>query len=87
MTPILLEYFIIKTLRIAKGCPCQNGIMERYWKTLQIELIDRLHIQDESSIRYFCNIYKNYYNEIRHHQGIFSFVPSEPSQKKVIISN
>jgi hypothetical protein len=25
MTPILLEYFDIKTLRIAKGCPWQNG--------------------------------------------------------------
>lgn len=87
MTPILHKYFDIKTLRITKGCPWQNGIMERYWKTLQIELVDRLHIQDESSIRYFCNIYKQYYNETRPHQGIFGFVPSEPSQQKASISN
>jgi transposase InsO family protein len=61
--------------------------MERYWKTLQIELVNRVHIQDESSMRYFCNIYKSYYNETRPHQGLFRNVPLEPNQQKKIITN
>ncbi|MGK0366905.1 MAG: hypothetical protein ACI9QD_000035 [Thermoproteota archaeon] len=42
-----------------------------------MELVDRLHIQDESSIRYFCKIYKTYYNEIRPHQDLLGDVSSD----------
>jgi len=36
-----------------------------------------LHIQNEASIRYFCNKYKKYYNEKRPHQGINGDNPIE----------
>jgi hypothetical protein len=60
--------------------------MERYWKTIQVELINRLHIKDESSIRYFCSIYKKYYNETRPHQALLGSQPSRESQKRPTLS-
>ncbi|MBT8374260.1 MAG: hypothetical protein KJN80_05045 [Deltaproteobacteria bacterium] len=44
--PILIDYFNIKTFRIASKSPWQNAVMERYWKSLQVECIFRLHIQN-----------------------------------------
>lgn len=75
--PIMIEYFDIQTLRISPRCPWQNGTMERYWKSLQEELIFRLHIQDELSIKYFCSKYRRYYNDTRPHQGILGETPSQ----------
>ena len=74
--PIMMEYFTIKTLRTIPRSPWQNGFIERFWRTLQNELVDRIHLKDESSVRYFCNLYIEYYNEIRLHQGILGARPS-----------
>jgi hypothetical protein len=60
--------------------------MERYWKTIQVELINRLHIKDESSIRYFFSIYIKYYNETRPHQALLGSQPSRESQKTPTLS-
>ncbi len=79
---IMLDYFEIKTLKITQRCPWQNGFIERYWKSLQHELIFRLHIQNESSLRYFCNKYEIYYNETRPHQGILGKTPSQTNKIK-----
>ena len=59
--------------------------MERYWKSLQKELIFRLHIQDESSIRYFGIKYLSYYNKVRPHQGICGETPSQKREKNTQI--
>ncbi len=50
---------------------------------LQIEIVNRLHIQDESSIRYFCCRYKSYYNGIRPHQGICGEIPSQSREESL----
>ena len=84
---VMKEYFDIKTLRITPGSPWQNGFIERYWKTLQEELIDRLHIKDETSIRHFCSKYQKYYNGIRPHQGILGQTPSKLKIENSIIIN
>ena len=62
--PILLEYFEIKTLRIDKGCPWQNGICERFMRTFKSDLLHRIILA-----------YKNYYNKVRPHHGIEGKVP------------
>jgi len=85
--PIMLDYFNIQILRISSGCPWQNSVMERYWKTLKEELIFRLHLQDESSIRYFCNKYRGYYNEIRPHQGISGKSPIQLKTMESPVTN
>ena len=78
------NYFGIKTLRIIPKSPWQNGIIERFWKTLQVECISRLHIQNEASVKYFCNEYKNYYNEKRPNQGLDGQTPKE---NRIVASN
>ncbi len=84
---IMVEYFEIEVLRITSRCPWQNGVIERYWKSLQEELICRLHIQNESSLRYFCNKYEIYYNEIRPHQGILGKIPGQMNKAKSLIQD
>ncbi|MBT8374681.1 MAG: integrase core domain-containing protein [Deltaproteobacteria bacterium] len=81
---VFKDYFGIKTLRITPKSPWQNGIIERFWKSLQVECIWRLHIQNEDSIRYFCHEYKNYYNKIRPHQGLDGGTPKEV---RIVASN
>ncbi|OFZ26638.1 MAG: hypothetical protein A2381_16735 [Bdellovibrionales bacterium RIFOXYB1_FULL_37_110] len=61
--------------------------MERYWKTLQEELIFQLHLQDESSIRYFCNKYRGHCNEIRSHQGISGKTPIQFKTMELPVTN
>lgn len=84
VVPVLKDYFDIKVLRINPKSPWQNGVIERFWKSLQVECVYRLHIQSEASIKYFCSKYKKYYNEIRPHQGLAG---GTPKKIKVISSN
>ena len=79
---IFIEYFEIEVLRIRKGCPWENGKMERYWRSLQEELIFRLPIQNESSLRYFCRNYSAYFNSHRPHQGILGQTPVGKAEKQ-----
>jgi transposase InsO family protein len=83
MKPVLKDYFEINILRISKGCPWQNDIIEKYWKTLQIELIDRLHIQDEASIRYFSKKFQIYYNETKPRQALLENATSKKTSKDI----
>ena len=77
INPVMKEYFGIKIIRINHQSPWQNGFIERFWRSLQRECIYRLHIQNEATVRYFCNKYKKYYNEKRPHQGINGDTPKE----------
>ncbi len=72
---VFLEYFDIKIFRIQKRCPWQNGKMERYWRSIQNELIFRIPIQNEFTFRYFCRNYQVYFNEVRPHQGLLGKTP------------
>jgi len=74
--PVLEDYFGVQVLRINPRCPWENGFIERFWKGFQDELIDRLHIKNMASIRFFCREYQSYFNQIRPHQGIEGSVPS-----------
>jgi putative transposase len=85
--PVFLEYFDIKIWRISKRAPWQNGYIERFWRSLQGECIYRIHIQNESSIRYFCNKYKDYYNKVRPHQGLVGKRPVENGNLKKNLLN
>jgi len=85
----LKSQFGIKVLRIDRGSPWQNGIIERFFGALIKKLLYRIPINDQDQIRQICFTFLKYYNRIRHHQGINDRIPSEfmaesPIPKKVL---
>ncbi len=82
---IFLVYFNIEIFRIHKKCPWQNGKMERYWRSLQNELVFRLPIQNKFTLQYFCKNYQIYFNEIRPHQALLGKTPINNNFKQSLI--
>ncbi|MDC0980277.1 integrase core domain-containing protein [Bdellovibrionales bacterium] len=77
---VLSSQFQIKVLRTDKGCPWQNGRVERFIKTLKLELLLRVPIHDTISLSRVCASYKSYFNYLRPHQGIGGCRPSDDGQ-------
>lgn len=73
----LLEHFDIKH-RYTRPCrPQTNGKIERFWKTLENELLSGETFDTLDEFRHYLRGYCLYYNEHRTHQGIDLKIPYE----------
>lgn len=59
----------IKPLRTAKGCPWQNGVVERYQRTLQDDLLRYVQPINEHHLNRLLTKYRRYYNTARPHMA------------------
>jgi putative transposase len=80
--PVLDSYFEIKVLRTDRGCPWQNGRVERFIKSLKLELLLRIPVSDSVFLNRTCSRYKSYYNNCRPHQGIDGCTPNKDDTKR-----
>ena len=81
------EYFDIEILRINYRSLWENGKIERFWKTLQIECIDRIHFKNGATLNRFCMQCEKYYNEIRPHQSLDGCIPDKKYQTIAKVDN
>ena len=59
----------VKVIRTAVGCPQQNGIVERFNRTLTEELLDHIIPIDETHLSRLLAEYLCFYNTARPHQA------------------
>ncbi|MFJ8962869.1 integrase core domain-containing protein [Lentzea sp. NPDC102401] len=59
--------------------PRMNSIMERWVKTLRVELLDRTLIWNQAHLRHALHEYERDYNEHRTHRSLAAALPCEPS--------
>lgn len=57
--------------------PQTNGKVERFWRTLNEDLIDETYFEDEAQFERELSDYLIYYNHARPHQGIAGKVPAD----------
>jgi len=60
--------------------PQTNGKVERFWRTLNEDLIDGTHFEDLAHFKDELFKYLLYYNKLRPHQGLGGKTPDEASQ-------
>ncbi|GAB6059353.1 hypothetical protein JCM31598_24700 [Desulfonatronum parangueonense] len=65
----------VKVLRIDYKCPWQNGIVERFNRTLQEDLLDYIIPLGETHLNRLLNDFKVYYNTARPHMAKSGFPP------------
>jgi transposase InsO family protein len=71
----MLKFYDIKH-RYTKPCrPQTNGKIERFWKTLENELLDGEVFETIEEFKHYILGYIVYYNEHRMHQGISNKIP------------
>ena len=71
----MLKFYDIKH-RYTKPCrPETNGKIERFWKTLEDELLGGEEFETLEEFRHYITGYVVYYNEHRMHQGIKNKIP------------
>ena len=73
----------VKVLRTDYKCPWQNGIVERYIRTLQEDLLDYIIPLGETHLNRLLNDFRFYYNTARPHmaKGCFPPVKSKAQEK------
>lgn len=71
----LLKFYDIKHRYTKPCCPQTNGKIERFWKTLENELLDGEEFDTLEEFKHFIQGYVIYYNEHRMHQGINNKIP------------
>ena len=64
------EYFDIDGIRITPRSPWQNGIAERFVRTIREELFNHVIVIDDSQARNLAIEYMKYYNEFRTHSHL-----------------
>jgi len=74
--PTLKEQFGIDVKRIRYHMPWMNGVCERFHFSLKNEVMNRVGGISLSMIQKFGFLYRNYYNQIRPHQGIQGQTPA-----------
>jgi hypothetical protein len=55
--------------------PRMNSIMERWVKTLRVELLDRTLIWNQAHLRHVLREYERHYNEHRTHRSLAAAAP------------
>ena len=55
--------------------PRMNAIMERWVKTLRVELLDRTLIWNQAHLRHALREYERHYNEHRTHRSLAAAAP------------
>ena len=73
----LLAFYGIKHRYIQPYRPQTNGKIERFWRTLEEELLDGEVFETLEEFKHFIQGYVIYYNEHRNHQGIENKKPNE----------
>ena len=73
----MLKFYDIKH-RYTKPCsPQTNGKIERFWKTIEEELLAGETFETLEEFKNYIRGYAIYYNEHRIHQGINNKMPIE----------
>jgi putative transposase len=72
----LLRLLNIRHQRSNVGCPWQNGFIERLFGSLKQKL-DQIYVQDFNQLNFVLHEFKNWYNQIRPHQGLDGRTPAE----------
>ena len=85
----VFKEFEIDVIRIPKGAPWCNGIVERFHFSLKRETLGRVILKDDSHVNTLCKRYQRYFNRWRAHQGINGEIPSKvhnliPIENKLI---
>lgn len=71
----MLKFFGVKH-RYTKACrPQTNGKIERFWKTIENELLSGEEFSTIEELKHYIKGYALYYNEHRLHQGIENKMP------------
>ena len=78
----MLSFFEIKHRYTQPFRPQTNGKIERFWKTLENELLDGEEFDTLEDFRHHLRGYAIYYNEHRMHQGIGLKMPLEMAARK-----
>lgn len=78
----MLKYYKIKHRYIQAFKPQTNGKIERFWKTLENELLDGETFDTLEELKHYIQGYCVYYNEHRTHQGINLKMPIHMIQKQ-----
>jgi len=73
----ILQFLDIKHLYTKPCRPQTNGKIERFWKTLENELLDGETFETLEEFKHYIKGYCLYYNEHRMHQGIKLKIPQE----------
>ncbi len=73
----LMKHFGIKSSHTRPYTPQTNGKIERFWKTLEEELLEEVIFDSVEALREELLKYLLYYNEHRPHQGIDGLTPLE----------
>lgn len=72
-----LQFLNIKHRYTKPCCPQTNGKIERFWKTLEDELLSGETFETMEEFEHYIRGYCVYYNEHRMHQGIQLKIPVE----------
>lgn len=71
----MLGFYGIKHRYTKPFSPQTNGKIERFWKTIEEELLAGETFETIEELRHYINGYNIYYNEHRIHQGINNKIP------------
>ena len=78
----MLTFYDIKHRYTKPFSPQTNGKIERFWKTLEDELLSGETFETLEEFKHYIQGYTLYYNEHRIHQGIKNKKPVEMIKKK-----
>lgn len=73
----LLNFYSIKHLYTQPFRPQTNGKIERFWRTLEDELLSGEEFETLEEFKHYIQGYVIYYNEHRGHQGIENKTPNK----------
>lgn len=71
----MLKFYSIKHRYTKPFSPQTNGKIERFWKTIENELLSGEEFETLEEFRHYIRGYVIYYNEHRMHQGINNTIP------------
>ena len=71
-----LKALNIRHQRSDVGCPWQNGFIERLFGTLKQKL-NQVYVDDFKQLNFALREFKDWYNQIRPHQGLHGATPAE----------
>jgi len=60
----------VEPVKIAPGCPNMNAHMERFFRSLKGECLNKMIFFGEDSLRHAVREYLKHYNTERNHQGM-----------------
>ena len=76
----LLQEMSIKHRYIRPYRPQTNGKIERFWKTIEQDVLEGTYFEDYEHLQKELTEYLYYYNHERHHQGIDGKTPAQFNQ-------